>query len=159
DDPILSGRTTSSYGHWVSGFLDKFIGHRTTDIRHLTSCGFRSFVSQLHRPPLQVNHAHNCQIDPQLSKAAPASRKITDEVSGRVMMTARTERAGIGAYYVAHASFAETQANNIGDDRASLCGGDMVFLARISRHCVWSHLRSGRKAHSERHVHRPKFKR
>src|SRR5439155_16544260 len=33
-------------GHWVSGFLDKFIGHRTTDIRHLTSCGLPSFFSQ-----------------------------------------------------------------------------------------------------------------
>src|SRR6266566_2774869 len=33
----------SSYGHWVSGFLDKFIEHRTTDIRHLTTCGLRSF--------------------------------------------------------------------------------------------------------------------
>src|SRR2546427_8706587 len=41
--PFLSGRMTSSYGHGVNGFLDKFIGHRTTDIRHLTSCGLRSF--------------------------------------------------------------------------------------------------------------------
>src|SRR5947209_13365648 len=48
--PFLSGRMTSSYGHGVNGFLDKFIGHRTTDIRHLTSCGFRSFVSQLLLP-------------------------------------------------------------------------------------------------------------
>src|SRR5205823_1712398 len=45
--PFLSGRMTSSYGHGVNGFLDKFIGHRTTDIRHLTSCGLRSFFSQL----------------------------------------------------------------------------------------------------------------
>src|SRR5207247_4506901 len=53
EEPILSGRTTESYGHWVSGFLDKFIGHRTTDIRHLTSCGLRSFFSHLHRPPVE----------------------------------------------------------------------------------------------------------
>src|SRR5439155_3655724 len=26
-----------SSGHRVSGFFDKFIGHRTTDVRHLTS--------------------------------------------------------------------------------------------------------------------------
>src|SRR6266571_3987044 len=47
--PFLSGRMTSSYGHGVSGFLDKFIGHRTTDIRHLTSCGLRSFHSSYER--------------------------------------------------------------------------------------------------------------
>src|SRR5437867_12075045 len=32
--PFLSGRMTSSYGHGVNGFLDKFIGHRTN--RHST---------------------------------------------------------------------------------------------------------------------------
>src|SRR5438034_205063 len=73
-------------------------------------------------------------------------------------MTA-TATSRIGAYYVAHASFAETQASNMGHDRASHCGGDMVFFTRICRHCVWARLRSGRKAHCERHVHCAKFQR
>src|SRR5437870_13202264 len=67
--PFLSGRMTSSYGHGVNGFLDKFIGHRRTDIRHLTSCGLRSFFSQLSYDRRRVDLT---------AEAAPSSAAFDD---------------------------------------------------------------------------------